>query len=87
MMINDRICPKGEKMTTEPSLNQQDHDKPKFVIQSNQSDAVYGIGIIGAWIYFFKHATTTEERIKAFFKGFFWPAFLVYELFIFLNKK
>jgi hypothetical protein len=73
-------------MPTEPSPKQQDQKKPKFVIQSNQSDAVYSIGIIGAWAYFFKHASTTEERIKAFFKGLFWPAFLVYELFVFLNK-
>ncbi|MBW6466968.1 MAG: hypothetical protein K0B06_10720 [Brevefilum sp.] len=74
-------------MTTEPTLNKQDQQKPKFVIQSNHSDAVYGIGIIGAWVYFFKHAATTGGRIKAFFKGFFWPAFLVYELFVFLNKE
>jgi len=73
-------------MAVEPSAKQQDQEKPKFVIQSNQSDAVYGIGIIGAWVYFFKRAETTEERIKAFFKGLFWPAFLVYELFVFLNK-
>ena len=73
-------------MTTEPPVKKQDQEKPKFVIQNKQTDSVYGIGIIGAWVYFFKHAETTEERIKAFFKGFFWPAFLVYELFVFLSK-
>lgn len=50
------------------------------------SDAVYGIGIIGAWVYYFKRATTNEERVAAFFKGLVWPAFLVYELFGFLEK-
>ncbi len=51
------------------------------------SDTVYGIGMIGAWVYYFKQATTNQERVKAFFKGLFWPAFLVYELLVFLNKK
>jgi len=74
-------------MTTEPNPNKQGEEKPKFIIQSNQSDAVYGIGMIGAWVYFFKHATTTQERFKAFFKGFVWPALLVYELFVFLKKE
>ena len=49
-------------------------------------DAVYGIGMFGAWVYYFKHATTPEEKVKAFFKGLVWPAFLVYELFVFLDE-
>ncbi len=48
-------------------------------------DAVYGIGIFGAWAYYFRRATTTQERAAAFFKGLFWPAFLVYELLTFLG--
>lgn len=51
------------------------------------ADAVYGIGMIGAWVYYFKHATTTEERIWAFFKGLVWPAFLVYALLKFLQEE
>ncbi len=49
-------------------------------------DAVYGIGMFGAWYYYFKRATTNEEKAKAFFKGLVWPAFLVYELFKFLER-
>lgn len=49
------------------------------------SNPVYGLGMIGAWVYYFQKAQTTEERIKAFFKGLVWPAFLVYELFSFLK--
>jgi hypothetical protein len=74
-------------MTTEPSTTEQDQEKPKIHIQNNGSDTVYAIGVIGAWVYFFKQAATTGERIKAFFKGLIWPAFLVYELFVFLNKE
>ncbi len=54
---------------------------------SGGADAVYGIGLIGAWVFYFKRATTTQERIQAFFKGFAWPAFLVYDLLAFLEKE
>ena len=52
---------------------------------SSNSSSVYGLGMIGAWVYYFKQAQTNEERVKAFFKGLVWPAFLVYELFKFLK--
>ncbi len=74
-------------MTAETNPTKQDKEKPQVNIQTNQSDAVYGIGMIGAWVYFFKQATTTEEKFKAFFKGLVWPALLVYELFVFLKKE
>jgi hypothetical protein len=50
-------------------------------------DAVYGIGLIGAWVYYFKRVTTFQEGVEAFFKGLFWPAFVVYDLLVFLSKK
>ena len=51
------------------------------------SDAVYSIGMIGAMVYYFNRATTPRERAAAFFKGLFWPAFLVYRLFKFLEVE
>jgi len=54
---------------------------------SGGADAVYGMGMIGAWVYYFKRATTTEERVKAFFKGLVWPAFVVYDLMGVLEDK
>ena len=74
-------------MSTEPTLAQQERQKPKVMRQGGGGDAVYGIGLFGAWAYYLGRASTTEERIKGFFKGLFWPAFLVYELFVFLEKK
>ncbi len=71
-------------MTTEAAPIEQ--QKPK-VIRQGGGDSVYGIGIIGAWVYYFKRATTTQERVQAFFKGLVWPAFLVHDLFVFLEKK
>jgi len=74
-------------MTAEPTLTKQEHQKPKEIHQGGGSGAVYGLGLIGAWVYYFKHATTTQEYVVAFFKGLVWPAFLVYELLVFLKKE
>jgi hypothetical protein len=78
------IIPKENEMTTEPT--QQENPKT-MMRQGGGSDTFYGIGLIGAWVYYFRRATTNQERIQAFFKGLVWPAFLVYELFVFLEKK
>jgi hypothetical protein len=51
------------------------------------SGPVYGIGLIGAWVFYFKRAETNQEKVKAFFKGLVWPAFLVYDLLVFLDKE
>ncbi|MBN1666127.1 MAG: hypothetical protein JW862_03540 [Anaerolineales bacterium] len=56
-------------------------------IQNNSGGTFYGLGLIGAWVYYFQRATTTEARVRAFFKGLAWPAFLVYELLEFLQKE
>ena len=74
-------------MTTELKPNEQEDRKPELKIQGGSGDAVYGLGLIGAWIYYIGHATTTQERVQGFFKGLVWPVFLVYELLEFLNKE
>ena len=51
------------------------------------ADVLFGIGMIGAWVYYFKRATTTQERIRAFLKGLVWPAFLVYGLLELTEKE
>ncbi len=74
-------------MTTVANPTSREQQKPRMVRSGGGSDAVYGLGLFGAWVYFIGRATTTEERIKGFFKGLVWPAFLVYELFVLLEKK
>jgi hypothetical protein len=54
--------------------------------QGGASDSVYGLGLIGAWVYYIGRAKTFQEGALGFFKGIVWPAFLVYELLEFLNK-
>ena len=43
------------------------------------SSAVYGLGFIGAAIYFISQAETFWTGVMGFLKALVWPAFLVYE--------
>jgi hypothetical protein len=45
------------------------------------SGAVYGLGLIGAAIFFISHATSFWTGVLGFLKALIWPAFLVYEAF------
>lgn len=53
--------------------------KDKVRHHSNSSNAVYGLGFIGAAIYFISHATSFWMGVLGFLKAIVWPAFLVYE--------
>lgn len=44
------------------------------------SGGIYGLGFIGAVVYFIGHAATFWAGVAGFFKALVWPAFLVYEL-------
>jgi hypothetical protein len=41
----------------------------------------YGLGFIGAAIYFMQQATTFWAGVLAILKGIVWPAYLIYHLF------
>lgn len=43
--------------------------------------AVYGLGMIGAAIYFISHAVGFGMGVLGFLKALVWPAFLVYYAF------
>jgi hypothetical protein len=49
-----------------------------------QSGAVYGLGFIGAAIYYISNAASFWMGVLGFLKALVWPAFLVYELLKFL---
>ena len=49
-------------------------------VQSNApASAVYGVGIIGAVIYYISVATGIWVGVLGVLKALVWPAFLVYE--------
>ncbi len=66
-------------MTTESKASEQETRKPKVIYRGGASEAVYGLGLIGAWIYFLGHATTFWVGVLGILKGIVWPAMLVYE--------
>ena len=41
--------------------------------------AIYGMGLIGAAVYYISTATSFWMGVIGFIKALFWPAFLVYE--------
>jgi hypothetical protein len=46
-----------------------------------QGGAVYGLGMIGATVYFWRRAETPQQHVFAVLKGFVWPALLVHKAF------
>ena len=59
------------------------NDSEKCCKNNNSSHAsggaVYGLGFIGAAVYFISQAATFGAGLVGFLKAMVWPAFLVYE--------
>ncbi|HNW97883.1 MAG TPA: hypothetical protein PKK00_05680 [Bacteroidales bacterium] len=53
--------------------------KKKMPKGAPASGAVYGLGLIGAAVYFISQATGFWIGVLGFLKALVWPAFLVYE--------
>jgi hypothetical protein len=49
------------------------------------SNAVYGLGFIGAAIYYLSHATGFWNGVLGFLKAIVWPVFVTYGLLKFLG--
>jgi hypothetical protein len=47
--------------------------------------AFYGLGFIGALVYYLTAASSLLDGFLGFFKALFWPAFLVYGLLNFIG--
>jgi hypothetical protein len=74
-------------MSTEVNATDEKARKVEVKVQNTSPDTVYAIGAVGAWIYYFSRATTTQERLKAFLKGLVWPAILVKEMLAFFHQE
>lgn len=74
-------------MDTELNPTEQEDRKIKVQYHGGSSETVYGLGLIGAWVYYISRATTFQQGVLGFFKGILWPAFLVYGLLKFLDKE
>jgi hypothetical protein len=74
-------------MTEEAITTQAEDKKMKMQYQGGSGDAVYALGLFGAWVYYIGRATNFQEGLVGFLKGLVWPAFLVYELLKFLEGE
>lgn len=52
----------------------------RSIHESGTAGAVYGLGFIGAAVYFISNATGFWNGVLGFLKAIVWPAFLVYEM-------
>jgi hypothetical protein len=68
-------------MTTLANPQNGQTQKPKVIVQGGGSDSVYGLGFIGALVYYIGQAKDFREGVIGFFKAIVWPAILVYEIF------
>ena len=64
-------------MTTEITPTEEKDEKVNVRVQGGSSGAVYGLGVIGACIYYISRGTTTQEKAMGFLKALVWPVFLV----------
>jgi len=53
-------------------------------MHKHSSNAVYGLGLIGAAVFYIKNAATFGAGVLGFLKALVWPAMLVYKLLDFL---
>lgn len=47
--------------------------------------AVYGLGLIGALVYYIQHADSFSMGLLGVLKALVWPAMLVYQMLAYLN--
>jgi len=60
--------------------------EPKWYVHGHGSgSAIYGLGFIGALIYYITTAPTFWDAVLGFFKAIVWPAFLAYGALKFLG--
>ncbi len=72
-------------MTNEQNQTTSEQKKPRVIRQTGASEAVYGLGLIGALVYYIGHATTFLIGVLGFLKSIVWPAMLVYEALKYLH--
>jgi hypothetical protein len=74
-------------MTTEITPTKEEDKNVNVRVQGGSSGAVYGLGMIGACIYYISRGTTNQEKALGFLKALVWPVFLVKGVLEFLEKE
>ncbi len=66
-------------MSNQTEAAKQDRPRGRIVGGSSASGAVYGLGFIGALVYFIQHAATFWLGVLGVLKAMVWPALLIYK--------
>lgn len=66
-------------MTTQTNSSNPER-QPTTIVRQGASQAVYGLGFIGALVYFIQHATTFGMGVLGFLKAIVWPALVIYKV-------
>ncbi len=66
-------------MTEQTNVTRQEQPRTKIVNRS-AAEAVYGLGFIGALIYYIQHAATFGLGLLGVLKAIVWPAMVVYRV-------
>jgi len=72
-------------MKDDHAIYRHDKQRRNAMKEAGVSNWVYGLGFIGALVYFIQHASTVGAGLIGFLKALVWPAFLIYKLLEFLN--
>lgn len=72
-------------MTTESTSSVPERPRTKVIHKGRGAEAVYGLGFIGALVYYIGTATTFWLGVLGFLKALVWPALLVFEALKYLN--
>ena len=86
-----KLLLKTKNMCGENHEHEHDHEHKKIKCNCGTAaggcgGAVYGLGLIGAAVYYIQNAVGFWDGFVGFLKALVWPAFLVYQLFEFLAK-
>jgi uncharacterized protein YqhQ len=56
--------------------------REKFKRMHNRAGggAIYGLGFVGALVYYLQHAATFSAGVVGFLKALVWPAILIYKV-------
>jgi hypothetical protein len=66
-------------MTIETNSPAPRPQEKKTIYRGGASETVYGLGFLGALVYYIGHATSLWIGLLGVLKAVFWPAVLVYE--------
>lgn len=59
--------------------------KTKHIYKEGPSQGLYGLGFLGALVYYISNAPNFMEGVIGFLKALVWPAFLVFEVLKYLG--